>query len=129
MKVGTIQKSYGFDTSGTICMSDRKLIEWCVASQLRSVNVHWRSLSRGMLGDVIHFTKMENLMPLEFYRERKKLESEDRFLWQRRISAFRLIFLIIDYIQGDSFVSEKQMNVPIRWVSNNMFFAGKRFRQ
>ena len=29
MKVGTIQKSYGFGNSGAIYMSVRELIEWC----------------------------------------------------------------------------------------------------
>ena len=34
MKDGTIQKSYGFDNSGDIYMSDRKLIEWRIIIKL-----------------------------------------------------------------------------------------------
>ena len=33
-----LHKSYGFDNSGTIYMSDRKLIEWCFISRLQKLD-------------------------------------------------------------------------------------------
>ena len=88
------------------CKKDRKSYWFLVKINIIILNFTMKSFSVWkMLRDVSHFTKMANFMQLAFSRERKTLESEDRFLWQRRLSAFRLILLIIDYIRGESFVS------------------------